>query len=184
MPNRHSPLWTLVGVWLALGRDSCGYQAYVRARLRPERARLRAGLDGGETRADSQNDKPYLLEPISKRPRLLGFGILSLDRTGRLRRPADARDPPDFDWSRPRTRLKADAPDWVSKNYAFFPSYPYAIRQVAFHSGWPAWTRWPRPRWPACWSRCWHAWRRAGALTTWRARRWARQARGAPRFTC
>ena len=56
---------TVILIWFAWAVIMIGYQIYVRARFQPDRPDYAISIwTQTETRADSQNDKPYLLEPF------------------------------------------------------------------------------------------------------------------------
>lgn len=54
----------IVLIWLGWALVLGGYQAYVRARFVPQRPDNALTWTPNETQADSQRDKPYLLEPL------------------------------------------------------------------------------------------------------------------------
>jgi hypothetical protein len=111
-----------------------GYQIYVRARFQPERPDYAVSIwTQNETRADSQNDKPYLLEPfLNDHVSWDSEYYLSIALGGYADRQMRSI-PPTFNWYNPQVALKGEAPDeWVSMNHAFLPFYPLVMRVFSY----------------------------------------------------
>jgi hypothetical protein len=129
--KRLSNLYPILLLWLIWGILMVGYQAYVQARFEPKRPDYALFWTPDETRANSQNDKPYLMEPFLNdhvswdSEYYLSIAVAGYDDL--LMRAI----PTTFNWDNPQTKLKGEKPDWVSMNYAFFPFYPLSMRMVA-----------------------------------------------------
>ncbi len=123
---------TLIAVWLAWALLMVGYQWYVRTRFDLVRPDYAVAWTSTETRASSQNDKPYLLEPLLNdhvswdSEYYLSIAVAGYDD------PQMRAIAPTFNWNDPQVALKQDQPTWTSMNYAFFPLYPLLMRVAMF----------------------------------------------------
>lgn len=113
---------TLTAIWLAWAAAILLFQAVAPMRFdiaRPDRA---LGWTPSETRANSQNDKPYLVEPfLNAQVSWDSEFYLSIATTG---------------YDDPLVRaVKADG-RMLSLNYAFLPGYPIAIAIAAWPIRW------------------------------------------------
>ncbi len=121
MPSIH-PAWKAALLWLAWAAILIGFQELVPARLQLQRPDRVLGWTPSETRADSQNDQPYLIDPALNTH-------VSWDSEFYLSIAATGYDDPNV-----RTLPRRNRPV-ISLNYAFFPLYPHAIRLVALPLG-------------------------------------------------
>jgi len=129
--KRPSKMYPILLLWMIWGILMVGYQAYVQARFEPKRPDYALLWTPGETRSNSQNDKPYLMEPFLNNhvswdsEYYISIAVAGYDDL--LMRAI----PPTFSWENPQTRLKSERPDWISMNYAFLPFYPLMMRMMA-----------------------------------------------------
>ncbi|MBW1804022.1 MAG: hypothetical protein JRJ85_25225, partial [Deltaproteobacteria bacterium] len=129
--KRPSKMYPILLLWMFWGILMVGYQAYVQARFEPKRPDYALFWTPDETRSNSQNDKPYLMEPFLNdhvswdSEYYISIAVAGYDDL--LMRAI----PPTFSWENPQTKPKGERPDWVSMNYAFFPFYPLTMRMVA-----------------------------------------------------
>jgi hypothetical protein len=118
-------------VWLGWALIMVGYQLYVRERFQPQRPDYAVSWTPSETRADSQNDKPYLMEPFLNDHVSWDSEYYLSIAVGGYDDPIMRAIPANYTWSRPLVDLKGQRPNWISMNYAFFPLYPLMIRLLA-----------------------------------------------------
>ncbi len=104
--------------WLAWAAILLGFQALVAARLAPQRPDYARPWTPGETRATSQNNKPYLLEPFMN-------AQVSWDSEFYLAIATRGYDDPAV------RAIPGPGGRPLSLNYAFFPFYPYVMKAVA-----------------------------------------------------
>ncbi len=123
---------TVVLLWLAWAVILLAYQAYATMRFRVYRPDYAVSWTSYETRAHSQDDKPYLIEPFLNTQVSWDSEYYISIAIGGYDDPEMRAIPPDFSWDRPQTKLKKVKPEWISMNYAFFPFYPLLMRLVAF----------------------------------------------------
>ncbi|MBN1487528.1 MAG: hypothetical protein JW981_07795, partial [Anaerolineae bacterium] len=136
-----SNLKSLLIIWLAWAVIITGFQAIVTARFQPQRPDHVLQWTAGETQADSQNDKPYLIEPfLNTHVSWDSEYYLSIATAG-YDDPLVRAIPPDFSWSKmpngPQApaEIEGEVPsDLLSLNYAFLPFYPFVMRVIAFPS--------------------------------------------------
>ncbi len=130
--KRPSNLRTVILLWLTWALLMVGYQAYARARFEPQRPDYALFWTPNETRSNSQNDKPYLMEPFLNdhvswdSEYYISIAVAGYDDL--LMRAI----PPTFSWEHPQAKLLSERPDWISMNYAFLPFYPLMMRVMAF----------------------------------------------------
>lgn len=106
-------------VWLAWWVGLFAFQGYVTARFQPARPDTAMQWTRTETGKNSQNDKPYLLEPFLNEH-------VSWDSEFYL-------GIADVGYDNPQIRsIPGENGEKVSLSYAFFPFYPYVTRLVAF----------------------------------------------------
>jgi hypothetical protein len=116
-PDRRS-LATLVLIWLAWAIILLSFQSLVRARFEIGRPDYAVFWTPGETEADSQNNKPYLLDPVMNEQVAWDSEFyISIATTG-------------YDDPTLRTVRLPDGSS-LPLNYAFFPLYPFLMRVVA-----------------------------------------------------
>lgn len=128
-------LRTILITWLLWALIMTGYQVYVKARYDVQRPDDSLNWTGGETRANSQNGKPYLLEPFLNDHVSWDSEYYLSIAVGGYNDPNMRAIAPNFTWSLPQVSLQKDRPEWISMNYAFFPFYPYATKLLAFPLG-------------------------------------------------
>ncbi|HUS17964.1 MAG TPA: mannosyltransferase family protein [Chloroflexia bacterium] len=121
----------LLLLWLAWALVLGGYQAYVGARMVLQRPDFALFWTPNETRPGSQNDKPYLLEPVLNDHVSWDSEYYLSIAVGGYDDPRMRAIPPTFSWARPQIALKQAQPAWISMNYAFFPFYPLLVRGLA-----------------------------------------------------
>jgi Gpi18-like mannosyltransferase len=123
---------TIIFMWLGWAIVLIAFQAFIRARFDLKRPDYALFWTPYETRATSQDDKPYLIEPFLNQhvswdsEYYLSTAIAGYDD------PQMRAIPPDYNWNYPQVALKSEQPDWVSMNYAFFPLYPFAMRILSY----------------------------------------------------
>ncbi len=99
---------TILLIWLAWALIMVGYQFYVRARFEPKRPDYALFWTPTETAFNSQNDKPYLLEPFLNQHVSWDSEYYLSIAIGGYDDPAMRAIPPDFAWGRnQRVGLKA-----------------------------------------------------------------------------
>jgi hypothetical protein len=108
--------WQLVGIWLVWALVLIGFQTIVQERYQPNRPDRATQWTPNETARNSQNDKPYLLEPFLNNQ-------VSWDSEFYLSIATVGYDDPDI-------RVVETAGGDYSMNYAFFPLYPLLMRVV------------------------------------------------------
>ena len=125
---------TVIVIWFVWALIMIGYQVYVRARFQPARPDYAISFwTPNETRADSQNNKPYLLEPFLNDHVSWDSEYYLSIALGGYDDPQMRSIPPSFKWSYPQIALKGEAPDeWVSMNHAFLPFYPLVMRVLYY----------------------------------------------------
>ena len=125
---------TVVVIWFVWALIMIGYQVYVRARFQPDRPDYAVAYwTPNETQADSQNERPYLLEPFLNDHVSWDSEYYLSIALGGYADPQMRSIPPDFNWNYPQIALKSEAPDdWVSMNHAFFPFYSLAMRVLYY----------------------------------------------------
>jgi hypothetical protein len=85
-----------------------------------------------ETRAGSQDDKPYLIDPfMNQQVSWDSEFYLSIATVG-YDDPAVRAIPPDYSWEHSRYCVAGQDQPCYSLNYAFFPAYPYLARLAAW----------------------------------------------------
>jgi Gpi18-like mannosyltransferase len=120
---------TIILIWLAWALIMVGYQFYVRARFEPKRPDYALFWTPTETAFNSQNNKPYLLEPFLNQHVSWDSEYYLSIAVGGYDDPAMRAIPPNYDWERmDLVGLKARNRNWITFNHAFFPFYPYVIR--------------------------------------------------------
>ena len=125
------PVHTILLTWLAWAVIVIGFQAFATARFQPERPDNVLFWTANETEANSQNGKPYLLDPfMNNQVSWDSEFYLSIATVG-YDDPAMRAIPPDFSWEYPRNCVAGQDAPCYSLNYAFFPAYPYLMRLVA-----------------------------------------------------
>ena len=130
MQNGH-PLRTTVLIWLAWAIVLIGFQALATARYQPRRPDDVLSWTTSETRAGSQDDKPYLVDPfMNQQVSWDSEFYLSIATVG-YDDPAVRAISADFYWDRSRYCVAGQDQPCYSLNYAFFPAYPYLTRLVA-----------------------------------------------------
>src|SRR3954462_8820371 len=98
----------LVLVWLAWALIMVGYQVYVQNRFQPKRPDYALVWSGTETAFNSQNNKPYLLEPfLNNHVAWDSEYYISIALNG-YDDPAMRALPPDFDSNNPQIALKGE----------------------------------------------------------------------------
>jgi hypothetical protein len=116
-------------IWLAWALIMVGYQYYVRARFEPRRPDYALFWTPDETLANSQDGKPYLLEPFLNQHVSWDSEYYLSIAVGGYDDPAMRAIPPNYDWNRmPFVGVKGRQTQWISFNHAFFPFYPYTMR--------------------------------------------------------
>jgi hypothetical protein len=125
---------TVIVIWFVWALIMIGYQIYVRARFQPNRPDYAISFwTPSETQADSQNEWPYLLEPLLNDHVSWDSEYYLSIALGGYADPQMRSIPPDFNWRMPRIALKGDAPDeWVSMNHAFLPFDPLVTRVLYY----------------------------------------------------
>ena len=123
---------TILLIWLFWGVLMIGYQTYIRARLDLKRPDYAVFWTPSETQADSQDDKPYLLEPFLNQHVSWDSEYYLSIAIGGYDDPQMRAIPENYSWNSPRVALKGERPEWVSMNYAFFPFYPFMIRLFSY----------------------------------------------------
>jgi len=108
----------LVLLWLAWAAIILGFQALVTNRMDVRRPDYAVEWSPQETAFNSQNGKPYLVEPFMNLQ-------VSWDSEYYLSIATVGYDDPDVGW----VDIPGRAP--LSKNYAFYPLYPLVMRIVA-----------------------------------------------------
>ncbi|MBL8055529.1 MAG: hypothetical protein JNK29_02470 [Anaerolineales bacterium] len=112
------PLRTLILIWLGWFVVLYAFQAVVPQRLTLRRPDFAAEWTAGETAANSQNNKPYLLEPFLN-------AQVSWDSEYYLSIALGGYDDPAMRLIRDRGTGQE-----VSQNFAFFPLYPLLMRTL------------------------------------------------------
>jgi hypothetical protein len=125
------PLQKIFLVWLAWALIMVGFQAYVGARFEPKRPDYALSWTPGETTADSNLGKPYLLDPfLNAHVAWDSEFYLSIATVG-YNDPDVRAIPSNYNWSTQQSCTAGQGEDCYSLNYAFFPFYPYVARLVA-----------------------------------------------------
>ncbi|HMA38343.1 MAG TPA: mannosyltransferase family protein [Chloroflexia bacterium] len=122
----------LLLLWLCWALLLGGYQIYARARFAPQRPDYALTWTANETRAGSQNDKPYLLEPFLNDHVSWDSEYYLSIALGGYDDPQMRAIPATFSWDHPQIALKQAQPSWISTNYAFFPFYPLLMHVAAW----------------------------------------------------
>jgi hypothetical protein len=126
--SRHN----IILLWLGWAVMMAGYLNYVQARFQLARPDYALSWTPSETRVDSQNTMPYLLEPfMNAQVAWDSEYYLSIAVAG-YQDPTMRAIPKTYTWSKPQVALQRDQPEWISMNYAFFPFYPLLIRLLAY----------------------------------------------------
>ena len=125
---------TVVVIWFVWALIMIGYQVYVRARFQPDRPDYAVSIwTQNETHADSQDGKPYLLEPFLNDHVSWDSEYYLSIALGGYADPQMRSIPPTFNWNYPQIVLKGAAPDdWISMNHAFLPFYPLVMRVLYY----------------------------------------------------
>ncbi len=125
---------TIVVIWFIWALIMIGYQIYVRARFQPEHPDYAVSFwTPSETLANSQDDKPYLLEPFLNDHVSWDSEYYLSIALGGYADPQMRAIPPRFNWNYPQVALKGEAPnEWISINHAFFPFYSLMMRGVYY----------------------------------------------------
>jgi Mannosyltransferase (PIG-V) len=113
-----APRWTLVGLWALWIAILFAYQTIAIQRYNPARPDRAVLWSANETAFNSQNDKPYLVEPFLNEQ-------VSWDAEFYLSIAVAGYDDPEI-----RTVRVTDGRE-LSLSYAFFPGYPFAIRALS-----------------------------------------------------
>lgn len=121
----------LLILWLAWAALLGGYQAYVHARLAPARPDYALAWTPNETRANSQNNKPYLLGPVFNDHVSWDSEYYLSIAIGGYDDPEMRAIPATFTWDHAEIDLKKNQPAWTTMNYAFFPGYPLLMHAAA-----------------------------------------------------
>jgi len=104
----------LVLIWLAWSVIIIGYMIFSTTRYAPSRADEALSWSADETRRDSLDDNPYLLDPfLNTQVAWDSEYYLAIATTG--------YDDPDI------STIEYEG-ETISKSYAFFPAYPYAMK--------------------------------------------------------
>jgi hypothetical protein len=112
-----STLRTIILIWLAWAVVLIGYQSFVAARLQLARPDKALDWTATETTATSQNDKPYLIEPLMNAQVAWDSEFyLSIGTVG---------------YDDPAVRAVGPRDIRYSLNYAFLPFYPFVMRVIA-----------------------------------------------------
>jgi hypothetical protein len=122
------PITLLWLVWVLL---IIGYQIYVQARFAPKRPDFALTWTADETQANSQRDKPYLLDPFLNDHVSWDSEYYLSIAVGGYDDPQMRAIPANYTWDQPQVSLKSQEPTWISMNYAFFPFYPFLIHMLA-----------------------------------------------------
>ena len=125
-------LRTLLLIWLAWCFIMIGYQFYIKARFNLVRPDYSLEWTPSETKANSQANMPYLLEPFLNNHVAWDSEYYISIAVGGYHDPAMRALAPDYSWDDPRVELQKDQPTWTSMNYAFFPMYPWIMRLFTF----------------------------------------------------
>jgi Gpi18-like mannosyltransferase len=122
---------TIFSIWLAWALIMVGYQFYVRARFEPKPPDYATFWTPGSTQADSQNGKPYLLEPFLNQHVSWDSEYYLSIAVGGYEDPVMRAIPPYYSWENAQiVSTNKLRPNWISENHAFFPFYPYTMRVV------------------------------------------------------
>ena len=125
------PVYKIILIWLAWAIILIGYQALAQARFQPNRPDNALSWTAKETNATSNRGKIYLLDPfLNNQVAWDSEYYLSIATVG-YDDPAVQGMKPDFNWENPHFCAPGKPPDCYSRNYAFFPFYPYVSRVVA-----------------------------------------------------
>jgi hypothetical protein len=119
-------------IWLAWAVILIGFQSLAMARFQPERPDRALQWLETETLADSQNNKPYLLDPFMNNQVSWDSEFYLSVATVGYDDPAVRAIPPDYNWQYQQSCVAGKDTPCYSLNYAFFPAYPYLARWVAF----------------------------------------------------
>lgn len=118
-------LRNLVLLWLSWAIILIAFQKIAGERFQPQRPDLVLQWTPSETRASSQNDQPYLLDPVLNEQ-------VSWDSEFYLSIATVGYEDPDVRTLRPRSDTGTTDERLLSLNYAFFPLYPLAMRLVTW----------------------------------------------------
>ncbi|MCL4250833.1 MAG: hypothetical protein KJ065_21965 [Anaerolineae bacterium] len=111
-----SSVRTIVLIWLLWSVTIIGFQTIVQNRFQPNRPDRALEWTPNETARNSQNDKPYLVDPfMNNQVSWDSEFYLSIGTVG---------------YDDPNVRLVTTPEGEFSMNYAFFPFYPLMIRVV------------------------------------------------------
>src|SRR5690349_1547776 len=102
-----SKLRPIILLWLIWGLVIIGYQIYVQARFAPRRPDFALFWTPNETRTDSQNNKPYLLDPFMNDHVSWDSEYYLSIAVGGYDDPQMRAIPLDYDWRRPQVKLKS-----------------------------------------------------------------------------
>jgi Mannosyltransferase (PIG-V) len=127
-------LRTIALIWLAWALIMISYQAYVPARLQPQRPDYALTWTPNLTKTN-QGGEPYYAEPFLNSHVAWDSGFyLSIAIAG-YDDPQMWAIPPTFSWNNPQSQLKGDRPDWITISHAFYPFYPLMMRVLMFPLG-------------------------------------------------
>ena len=125
------PTQKVVLLWLAWAIILIGYQTLVDARFDPKRPDNALFWTPSETTATSNKGKIYLEEPfLNTQVAWDSEYYLSIATEG-YNDPAISGIPANFSWNNPQTCKPGKPPTCYSRNYAFFPFYPYLSRIIS-----------------------------------------------------
>lgn len=125
------PNQKIVLLWLSWAIILIGFQALVDARFDPSRPDKALSWTEWETTATSNKGKIYLEEPfLNTQVAWDSEYYLSIATEG-YNDPAVSGIPANFSWNNPQTCKPGKPPTCYSRNYAFFPFYPYLSRVIS-----------------------------------------------------
>ena len=125
------PFHKILLIWLAWAIIIIGFQNLVNARFQPNHPDNALSWTGDSTNANSNKGKIYLVEPfLNTQVAWDSEYYLSIATVG-YDDPAIAGIAPTFSWNDPQFCKPGKPPQCYSRNYAFFPFYPYVSRVVA-----------------------------------------------------
>ncbi|MGC1376313.1 MAG: mannosyltransferase family protein [Anaerolineales bacterium] len=125
------PVYKIILTWLTWAIILIGYQALAQARFQPIHPDNVLSWTPGETNATSARGRVYLLDPfMNNQVAWDSEYYLSIATVG-YDDPAVQGMKPDFTWENQRFCTPGKPPACYSRNYAFFPFYPYVSRTVA-----------------------------------------------------
>ena len=126
------PVVKIVFIWLAWALILLGYQSFVQMRFQPNRPDRSLSWTPDSTQANSNQGKIYLNDPfMNSQVAWDSEYYLSIATVG-YDDPAVQGIKPDFNWGNLHFCVPGAPPACYSRNYAFFPFYPYVSRVLAF----------------------------------------------------